>query len=336
MSFIAGISRWFKAKSYSVGSFMWESRPSESKKPVPGWFHFLLQIIAAGYLAYWHWNPPVPNKAVLGLAAVAALMVLADMRPIHKALYFIVIIALVFAENHAINEDRRHFAEDEAYRRQEEHRQFSNIGTTITDNVQTLLDNSKDQFAQTLTKSDRSFAATMRQFVEVQHLQKKTIAKVDQQAIEGMTPNELVQRARSIAKQMRKYEDNYLNQDKEIDLIYDSQINPAGGPPSVERVKDLQGEMDRARSGLANYYSSIVTPIIAQADQVRDSMVKRLREQTPEDASMAKWFEKPAVVIQKEGRVDPIIVQSYEKANYLDHLTTRFQHTVAMYMDTED
>jgi hypothetical protein len=60
---------------------------------------------------------PAPNKAVLALTSVAALMVLAEMRPIHKTIYVFLIVALVFTENRAIDKDRREFAENEAFRR---------------------------------------------------------------------------------------------------------------------------------------------------------------------------------------------------------------------------
>ena len=115
----------------------------ERIKAIPNWFHFLIQIGAAVWLIYWHWHPPAPNKAVLALAAVAALMVLADMLPIHKAIYLVIIIALVFTENRAIDKDRADFARDEAGRRQEENQKFSDIGTAVTNNVQKLLDHSR-------------------------------------------------------------------------------------------------------------------------------------------------------------------------------------------------
>lgn len=126
----------------------------ERIKAIPNWFHFLIQIGAAVWLIYWHWHPPAPNKAVLALAAVAALMVLADMLPIHKAIYLVIIIALVFTENRAIDKDRADFARDEAGRRQEENQKFSDIGTAVTNNVQKLLDHSDSEFSQTMARSD--------------------------------------------------------------------------------------------------------------------------------------------------------------------------------------
>src|SRR5215471_8918712 len=94
---------WLEEKTTSFGRLMWRGNPEEEKKPVPLWFHFPIQAVVVGVWAYWQWwKLPLPNKAVLWLAATAAIMVLAEMRPIHKALYFFLIIALVATENRAI------------------------------------------------------------------------------------------------------------------------------------------------------------------------------------------------------------------------------------------
>lgn len=94
----------FKDRLVSFASHVWGGEPIETKKK-PIWFHFSVQAIAVGFILYWHWNPPLPNKAVLGLATVAALMVLSDMRPVHKAIYILVLIAFVTAENKAIDHE---------------------------------------------------------------------------------------------------------------------------------------------------------------------------------------------------------------------------------------
>jgi hypothetical protein len=137
---------------------MWERTPFESQKLVPDWFHFPLQAVTAAFVLYWHWHLPAPNKAVLALAAVAALMVLGEMRPVHKAIYFVLIISLVFTENHAINKDRSDFAQAEACRRKEENDQFSRIGGSITTNVQKLLDHNDVEFSKTMARSDAIIA----------------------------------------------------------------------------------------------------------------------------------------------------------------------------------
>jgi len=144
----------YRNKLVSFGRLMWKGNPEEAKKPVPYWFHFQLQIVAASALLFWYWKPPVPNKAVLCLAAIAALMVLAEMRPVHKAIYFILIIALVFTENRAIDKDRDAFVRDERQARKEENEQFQDIANELRNSMEI----SRQQFAQTMERSDRIIA----------------------------------------------------------------------------------------------------------------------------------------------------------------------------------
>jgi hypothetical protein len=137
------------ACSHKLGSFgrlMWRGNPEEARKPVPHWFHFPMQIIIAGFILYWHWNLPLPNKAVLGLAALAALMVLAEMRPIHKFIYVLLVLALVTTENRAIKDDRAKFEHEEAGRRQEQNSQFSEI----VNDLKSSINLSQEQFSETM------------------------------------------------------------------------------------------------------------------------------------------------------------------------------------------
>src|SRR5713101_4057431 len=148
------VKEWIKEKAVSFGRFMWKGSPEETKKPVPHWFHFGLQICVGAFVLYWHWHLPAPNKAVLSLASVAALMVLAEMRPIHKAVYFFLIVALVFTENRAIDKDRRDFAENEAGRREQENAQFQKIADGLSSSIQL----NQQQFAETKSGIERSIA----------------------------------------------------------------------------------------------------------------------------------------------------------------------------------
>ncbi len=148
------VKQWIKEKTVSFGHFMWKGDSEETKKPVPHWFHFGLQICVGAFALYWHWHLPAPNKAVLALASVAALMVLAEMRPIHKAVYFFLIVALVFTENRAIDKDRRDFAENEAGRREQENAQFQKIADGLSSSIQL----NQQQFAETKSGIERSIA----------------------------------------------------------------------------------------------------------------------------------------------------------------------------------
>jgi hypothetical protein len=148
------ISTLCRNRLASFGHLMWRGNPEEAKKPVPHWFHFPLQIIAAGFVAYWHWKLPLPNKAVLCLAAIAALMVLAEMRPIHKALYVVLILALVMTENRAINDDREKFEKDRAKAEIEEvcrRKQENNRFETIANGLALAYQQSQAQFSATMS-----------------------------------------------------------------------------------------------------------------------------------------------------------------------------------------
>src|SRR5260370_35076831 len=130
------VKQWIKEKTASFGRFMWKGDSEESKKPVPHWFHFGLQIIVGALALYWHWHLPAPNIAVLVLASVAAWMVLAEMRAVHKVIYFFLILALVVTETYAIHKDRRDFAENEAARRKQENAQFQQIADGLSSSIQ--------------------------------------------------------------------------------------------------------------------------------------------------------------------------------------------------------
>lgn len=96
----------------SAWRYLWNGAREDGEKRAPHWYHFPILAITAALLTYWLRRPPVPNRAVLALAAVAALMVLADMRPIHKALYFVLVLGLVIVENNAITKEHDDFEKD--------------------------------------------------------------------------------------------------------------------------------------------------------------------------------------------------------------------------------
>ncbi|MHB8217572.1 MAG: hypothetical protein ACYDDS_15985 [Candidatus Sulfotelmatobacter sp.] len=121
-------------------------------KPDRHWFHFPIQVAVVAFLVYWHWHTPPPNKAVLWLGGVVAIMALVEMRPMHKAIYFLLIIGLMFIENRAINKDRADFVRDEACRRKEENKQFRDIGDSLRDKFQRMLDLGQAQFEATARK----------------------------------------------------------------------------------------------------------------------------------------------------------------------------------------
>jgi hypothetical protein len=68
-------------------------------------YHILLLSVSFGFSIFWFLRPPIPNKAVLALAAMAALMMLADMHWGYKIGYVLLVIGFVLIENQAINKD---------------------------------------------------------------------------------------------------------------------------------------------------------------------------------------------------------------------------------------
>jgi hypothetical protein len=145
-----GLRRGYILSRTLLGNAHQENQKKRS--PIGSIFQYKIAAVVA--LIYWHWHQPAPNKAVLLLAAVASLMVLADMRPLHKTIYFVIIVGLVVTESRAIDKDRADFVRDEASRRKEENQKFSEIGTSITTNVGKLLENSDQEFAKTMARSD--------------------------------------------------------------------------------------------------------------------------------------------------------------------------------------
>lgn len=114
------------------------------------WFHILLQVISGTLCVYWYFRLPGPNKALLILAGMVALMMLYDMQPWQKAIYVLLVIFLIIIENRAINRDRSDAATLEAKRREAQNTQFQ----TIANGIQTAITDSNNQFNATMKRSD--------------------------------------------------------------------------------------------------------------------------------------------------------------------------------------
>jgi hypothetical protein len=106
---------------------------------------------------------PTVGKGGLFLAVGATLMPLFwDKVGIVARMSWIAMLFLLLAvEYRAIDKDRADFAKDEARRRQEENQKFADIGTSITTNVQKLLNTSDKQFRETTQQASRQFDVTM-------------------------------------------------------------------------------------------------------------------------------------------------------------------------------
>ncbi len=126
----------------------------ETNKPSRHWFHIPIQLTVAACCIYWYLHVPAPNKAVLLLGGVAAIMGFVEMRPMHKAIYFVLIIWLMFIETHAIDKDRLDFAQAEHEKRKEETQQFSGI----RDDLKAAIKQGSEHFDATMAHSDTIMA----------------------------------------------------------------------------------------------------------------------------------------------------------------------------------
>jgi len=75
-------------------------------KPASHWLNIPLQIAAAIFCVLWYFHLPSPNKAVLAMATMVALMMLIDIKPLHRGIYFLLVIAFFVLENRAIDKER--------------------------------------------------------------------------------------------------------------------------------------------------------------------------------------------------------------------------------------
>jgi hypothetical protein len=120
-------------------------------KPANHWFHFPLQAIAIAFCVYFYFYLPKSGKPLLVLSAVVAVMMLMDMRPLHKGIYVAIILGLVLIENRALNKERADFSQEESNRRKEENDRFQGIA----DGIQRSIANSATQFTVTMGKTNQ-------------------------------------------------------------------------------------------------------------------------------------------------------------------------------------
>jgi hypothetical protein len=120
-------------------------------KPANHWFHIPWQIVVAAFCLYWYWHPPAPNKAVLILTGITVVMALIEMSKVHKAVYLVLVICLMFIENRAINKERTDATAQEINRREEENKQFQ----SIADGIKSAIDNSDKEFTATMGRTNQ-------------------------------------------------------------------------------------------------------------------------------------------------------------------------------------
>src|SRR5260370_11128809 len=120
-------------------------------KPANRWFHIPIQSVGVFFCVYFYFHVPKSGKALLLLGGIAAVMMLMDMRPLHKGIYISIILGLVLIENHALDKERADFAREDGNRRKEENDRFQ----SIADGIQATIANSDKQFAATMGRTNQ-------------------------------------------------------------------------------------------------------------------------------------------------------------------------------------
>jgi hypothetical protein len=91
-------------------------------------------------------------------------MALVEMRPMHKAIYFLLIVALMYVENRAIDNDRAGFAREQAQAREREEQSRKRDEETfaaIGNGINTAIANGQAQFNATLGTEKNNLAQTL-------------------------------------------------------------------------------------------------------------------------------------------------------------------------------
>jgi hypothetical protein len=158
----------------------------------------------------------------------------------------------------------------------------------------------------------RDFDATMRQFTgQASNLTdlKQKASRLSQQIsatpLSSMSPQELAQKARAVAKQMRAYLQSYEDNEKGIGF--------------TEGRAWPQNKTKQKRTELRNAYEADAKRIISTGNRLRAEMVKRLppSDRLQEDRTRAGWFENPPA-----GKIIGLL---YQNVNYLDRLADRME-----------
>jgi len=114
-------------------------------KPANHLFHFSLQAIGIFFCVYYCLHLPKSGKALLILGGIVAIMMLMDMRPLHKGIYVAIILGLILIENHALDKERTDSAKEQRDRQKEENDRFQ----AIADGLKSSIQQGQEQFKAT-------------------------------------------------------------------------------------------------------------------------------------------------------------------------------------------
>lgn len=154
------------------------------------WTGRLFLWVALDLIVYWYFRVPPVGYSVVAMTVAAGIMALrSEISPHQKWFWLACLFALAFIEIRAINHDKdvRDKAQalrDKAqqYALQEERQNFAGIGGGIRDAIQ----QSQQQFNQTISDNQRKFEATMGRTQQIVRSTEKT-ADTASHAVEALT-----------------------------------------------------------------------------------------------------------------------------------------------------
>jgi hypothetical protein len=114
------------------------------------WLQHALQIIVAVLWLWWWFHVPLPGKALLVLTIVAIFISLVDITAMQRLIWIILVVALAFLENKAINKDRAEFVAAQEKFSNEQKQHFDDIG----EGIKTAVTQSQNQFQATMKSTD--------------------------------------------------------------------------------------------------------------------------------------------------------------------------------------
>jgi hypothetical protein len=275
------------------------------------WFGYFLVVIAVAFAVWWYFRVPPPGYSVTAMGVAAGIMALrAEISGREKWLWTLILFAFALVEIRAISHDRTVHDKEQAATRAREAQNFSDIGQGIQQSIQ----GSQRHFDATMGR----FAAQTNTLAQLQRNAALLSRQVSEEPLSSMPPEELADKARAAARQMRVYRESYAFQDQEIATRYDDRIE--SGTMTPKETKQWEKEEQGKRAALRATYEADAKKIIATANRLRAEMVKRLApsERYQQDEVKTTWFENP--VSEKSLS---LLYKLDENANYLERLAER-------------
>ena len=298
----------------------WRNWYRRTDKPVERAFkdwrvHGFCQFVAIAYCFRWWWHTPTPGKAVTALA-IAAIGASIEGLGLQRVAWLVILILFARIEFHAIDKDRRDFANQEASRRADENRQFDGIANRLKDSIK----QNEDQFQKTMSELTAAQSSVDQLRRQLQTLQQQ----VEEEPLASMSPNELIARAREAAQLMRDYCASYQRQAWDISNRYDDYLEGHQGHMTQKQIDDWIAERNQRLKDLTVPSEVEAEKIITTANRLRGALLKQVPtwKKLPDDNDdnkEARWFENPKRESGKLSLLDALDPH----AAYLNNLAVR-------------